>query len=92
MSSKNQKKRIHFRGIRYPLCRGLSVRQMVRELVETQSSPDGLFQVLRRTVLARRNTRFHLVPGYSKAGPVRQAEDSRRCRPVRTVPRRLVMR
>lgn len=92
MSSKNQKKHIHFRGIHFPLCRAKCVQLMVRELVETQSSPDGLFQVLRRTVLARRNTRFHLVPGYSKAGPVRQAVGLRRCKPVRTVPMRLVMR
>ena len=92
MSSKTQKKRIRFRGTHFPLYRAKCVQLMVRELVETQSSPDGLFEVLRRTVLARRNTRFHLVPGYSKVGPVRQAAGLRRCKPVRTVPMRLVIR
>ena len=88
----HRSKRIHFRGIHFPLCRALCVQQMVRELLDTQSSPDGLFQVLRRTVLARRNTRFHRLTECNKAGQVMQAVCSRRCRLARREPVRLVLR
>jgi hypothetical protein len=85
-------KRIHFRGIHFPLCRAMCVQQMVRELLDTQSSPDGLYQVLRRSVLARRNTRFHRLTEYNKVGQVIQAVGSRRCRLAHRVPERLVLR
>ena len=89
---KNRSKRIHFRGSHFPLCRAMCVQQMVRELLDTQSSPDGLYQVLRRSVLARRNTRFHRLTEYNKAGQVKQAVGSRRCRLAHIVPKRLVLR
>ena len=88
---KNRSKRIHFRGIRFPLCRVTSVQLMVRELVDTQSSPDGLFQVLRRSLSARRNTRFHRVTEYNKLGPATQAARSHRCTLAHRAPKRLVL-
>ena len=89
---KNRSKRIHFRGIHFPLCRVTSVQLMVRELVDTRSSPDGLFQVLRRSLSVRRNTRFHRLTEYNKAGLVIRAVDSRRCRLAHRAPKMLVLR
>lgn len=80
-----------FPGTNFPLCRGMCVRRMVRELVDTQFSPDGLARVLRRTVLAHRNTRFRRVTEYNKAGRAKLVLGLRRCRPVRTRQSRLVM-
>ena len=88
---KNRSKRIHFRESHFPLCRAMCVQQMVRELLDTQSSPDGLFQVLRRSLSARRNTRFRRVPEYNKVSPATLAAHSRHCTLVRKVPARLVM-
>ena len=88
---KNRSKRIHFRGIRFPLCRVMSVQLMVRELVDTQSSPDGLFQVLRRSLSVRRNTRFHRVIAYNKVGPAILEAHSRRCTLAHREPTRLVL-
>ena len=88
----NPKMHIRFAGRMFPLYRAKCVQLMVRELVDSQFSPDGLFEVLRRTVLARRNTRFRLVPEYNKAGQVLQVAGSRRCRLARKGPMRLVIR
>ena len=88
---KNRSKRIHFRGIRFPLCRVTSVQLMVRELVGTQSSPDGLFQALRRSLSVRRNTRFHRVIEYNKLGPAILEEHSRRYTLAHRAPKRLVL-
>ena len=89
---KNRSKRIHFRGIHFPLCRVTSVQLMVRELVDTRSSPDGLFQVLRRSLSVRRNTRFHRVTEYNKLGPATLAEHSHRYTLAHKELKRLVLR
>jgi len=90
---RNQMSRqMHIRSgvLPFPLCRGLCVRLMVLGLVETRSLPDGLFAVLRRTVSARRNTRFRLVPEYNKAGRARWAACLHHCTLVRIEPMRHV--
>lgn len=82
----HQKMRIRSAELGFPLYRALCVRLLVQGLVDTRSLPDGLFAVLRRTVSARRNTRFRSVPEYNTAGQATLAVRLRRCTLVRREP------